>query len=519
MVETAVRDDDTAETGDRERVLRFAAIAAPVGLSLVFGFWDVSHKSMFGSEAVTYWAGHLPFQTLLHVLRHVDAVHGLYYALMHVVFQFGGGTFVLRLPSVIGMSAAVLGTALLARRLSGSDRAAFLAGTAMAISPLATQYAQMGRSYAIDTAAAVGTWWLLVRAVDDATAKRWRPWALYSVAMIVTAYLHEMTLFLLAAHAITLIWSRTPRPVLMRWARTVPWIVIGSGPLLYVSYRQDRQVKWIKPPTLTTVRTMYETFLGPNNLAITINLVLIAVAVISALGPRRAEPGLTVTRLALPVFVAAPGLLLLESKVAIPLYGGLRYVIWALPAMAMLVGYGLDRAVSAALAWAPRVSASLRARVPALGLAIAALVLALSLQWSSITAEHTATGSPQDLHAVADYIQHAAQPGDGVIYAPRTFEAAKLGYPHQMSVLADLVLARSSRRSGELYGTEKTAVQIRAAVGAARRIWLIGTQSPTGSTNPALIELRQHFRRASIRHFFGANVALYIADQPVAARD
>ena len=51
------------------------AVAGVVGLARA--------SSMGNDEVATRWAALLSLRELAHLLRHVDAVHGLYYLLMH----------------------------------------------------------------------------------------------------------------------------------------------------------------------------------------------------------------------------------------------------------------------------------------------------------------------------------------------------------------------------------------------------------------------------------------------------
>ena len=479
---------------------RHLPVLVPSVVAFVITVWNVGRKSMYGTEAVTTWAAHLPLPRLAHVLAHVDAVHGTYYVVMHVVFLLGSGTFWMRLPSVLAMTAAAGLTALLARRLTGSSTAALFAGLALAISPLTTQYGQSGRSYAIDTAAAVLTWSLFLTAVQDETASR-RAWWRYTIALAITAYLHEMTLLVIGANLVTLVWARVPRASWLGWLRATAWGVFLSIPIIGVSYIQDRQVSWIPPATFTTVRVLYQNFLGPSTLALTISIGLIVICLVAAVRAERLSPGVTLTRLALPILVVSPMLLIGESMMTKPLYGGIRYVVWALPAMALLVGTGLDVVVRAVF----------RGRTMAIGVVVGLALLGASLSsnWTLQKLLHTPAGAPQDLLAAASYLHEHAQRGDGVIFMPRSLYAVELGYPHDVTALRDLVLKHSPRASGTLYGSELNGMAITRAVDASSRIWYVGTSPPDTSRAPATVALVHHFHRVSIHSVKGCTISLW----------
>ena len=141
-------------------------IVAPAGVALLVALWRLDGPSLWRDEAVTAGVSRLPVGDMLAVLSRTDAVHGVYYLLMHVVQRaFGGGEAALRLPSVLATVAAAAGTAAVGRRLGGRWPG-LAAGLLFAGAPLISRYAQEARSYAIVTALAVTATYLLVRAVD-----------------------------------------------------------------------------------------------------------------------------------------------------------------------------------------------------------------------------------------------------------------------------------------------------------------------------------------------------------------
>src|SRR5690348_12895413 len=58
---------------------RWAPVAAAAAVMACFGFWGLARQSAMGNdEAASRWAASLSLAQLAHLLRHVDAVHGLY---------------------------------------------------------------------------------------------------------------------------------------------------------------------------------------------------------------------------------------------------------------------------------------------------------------------------------------------------------------------------------------------------------------------------------------------------------
>lgn len=490
------------------RARGWAPIGAPSGLMLGLALWGLGRPSMYGTEAVTYWAARLPVHALLHVLRHVDAVHGLYYALMHIVFLFGGGTIALRLPSAIAMTGAVALTGVLARQLSGSNRVALFAGLSMTTIPFVDTYAQGGRSYAIDAAAVLITSYLLLRALRPMPggtdqSRRW--WLAYGVALAVTGYLHEMTALVIVSHAVTLWWARTDRTRLRRWLVTVSCAVIALVPLIVVSALQQGQLSWVRPATFGTALSLVATYLGPSRIAMAVNGALIVVGAVANLRRYRSAPAITLVRFALPLLVLPPAVVLAESAITHPLYGGSRYFLYCAPGAALLVGAGIERVI--------RFVDQGRVRGAAWLVGTAIMVALLALQWPLQQRLRTPQGAPQDMHALSVYVHEHAHHGDGILYVARPFSVGQLAFPSDFGAVRDLVVASSPERSGTLYGTIKGSAGLRRAVLAERRVWLVGVPPKRSAAPTELRALEDGFHATSHHHVIGAWITLYVRNR------
>src|SRR5215469_12076133 len=255
----------------------------------VAGLWGIVRDSAMGNDEVaTRWAALLSLHELAHLLRHVDGVHGLYYLLMHFWTVVGSTPTVLRIPSVIAMVIAVALTAVLARRLTGSGWAGLFAGLIMALTPSISYYAQTARSYAMVLACVVAATLVLTQALsceaaeDRRRATRW--WVIYAALIALGGYLNEMSLLLLAAHAVTVLLARYGRRSLTRWLTASAIATALVLPLVALSVRQHAAVSWIGRPGLAALRTLFHDYLGPST-AVGILLLLVAVlAVLPAEG-------------------------------------------------------------------------------------------------------------------------------------------------------------------------------------------------------------------------------------------
>ena len=146
-------------------------------------------------------------------------MHGAYYLVMHVIAAvIGTSATALRFPSLCAMVIATGFTAATGRRAAALAPAAgrggrgrgldvpaltgLLSGLLFATAPYMTYYAQMARSYAIETMFAVIATYLLLRACPDG---RWRWWSAYGAAVALTGLFNIFGLLILAAHGVTLL--------------------------------------------------------------------------------------------------------------------------------------------------------------------------------------------------------------------------------------------------------------------------------------------------------------------------
>jgi mannosyltransferase len=179
-----------------------------------FGLWGLARYSAMGNDEVaSRWAALLPLRQLAQLLRHVDAVHGLYYLLVHCWMAVGTSPAVMRIPSVIVMIVAAALMVIIVRRLTGSGWAGLFAGLIMAITAYVSYYAQTARSYALVYACVLGETLALLSALQaekaGAAADRIRRrWLVYGALVTLGGYLNEMALLVLAAHAITVLLAR-----------------------------------------------------------------------------------------------------------------------------------------------------------------------------------------------------------------------------------------------------------------------------------------------------------------------
>jgi mannosyltransferase len=483
---------------------------------LVLGWWGLARDSAMGNDEVaTRWAALLSLRGLAHLLSNQDAVHGLYYLLMHAWAVVGSSPEALRIPSVLAMAVAVALVAALTRRLTGSGWAALFAGLVMALTPMISFYAQTARSYAMVVACVVAATMVLVRALGAEApgtagtagepAERW--WLGYGALVVLGGYLNELSLLMLAAHGITVLIAGYGRPVVRRWAVTAAVSAVLVAPLILLSIRENGEVRWIPRPGLAALRVLFGDYFG----AVTaIAVLVLACAVIAVLPDRRAPAwwrgGVSLPSVAAPLLVAPALLLLAESLVGRPLYVD-RYVLYGEAGAAMLAGAGLWRAGQ----WASSRSGNRPALLWLPGVAVCACVLVLQLG-----PQHrirTPASRLFNFGGPSQYVGENARRGDGVMFFNNLFRKAELGYPGDYAKTTDFGMAKSPEQAGSFRGTDKPFPAIHPLMLRYQRIWVVGHVPSPRLRDPLMraesLVLKQRFRKVAEKRFHGITVTLW----------
>ncbi|MGY6021443.1 glycosyltransferase family 39 protein [Streptomyces spinosirectus] len=417
-----------------------------------------------------------PLPDLWATLGHADAVHGLYYLLLHALFENSGGLdplLVLRLPSVLAITAATGTLALLAHRLAG-PRAALPAGVVFAVLPPVQRYAQEGRSYALVCALIVWATYLLVHAVRAGTR---RAWSAYGAVALTACLLHEFAVLALVAHLVPL-----PGRARRTGALVLTAVCVCLAPLAVLSMRQSDQVAWIGGA-------------GAGALAGFGGVAALGIGCAALL---RRSGGGDLPAVALPLLLLPPLLLLLLS-LAKPLYVD-RYVLYAQAGTALLLGAALDRLLLAGG----------RIRATAI-LVVGASVLALLPVTFTL---RTPPSRTDDVTAVAAAVRTAGRGADGILYLPARRRVWSLPDPAPFRTLHDLALDRTPSASHTLYGTEAPAPVIRARVLASPRIVVLRDPAgePVDHTPQEIAKRRvlaRYFAECGTRNVLGARITVY----------
>jgi len=496
-------------------------LIAPVVLAAL-GSWGLVRDGAFGNdESATRWAARLPLHGLFHLLGNVDAVHGLYYLGMHAWMVFGDGPVALRLPSLMAAVATAAIVTALGRRLSGSAVTGVVAGLLYAASPFAMFYAQTARSYAIVSLLVAAATLVLVRALDAERSGAGgivvaRRWVAYGVLIALSGWLNEMALLVLAAHAITLIVTGYAWRARLRWLVAAVLGAVTVSPLYVISSREENAVSWIIRPQPHDIVVLLREYFGPYTAVIVVSVACALVALVPTGRTRAAVAAGTTAEawrnrgpvglvsVALPLLVAPPLLLVVESEVGTPLYAD-RYVLYSVLGAVLLIAHGATRL--------GRRLFGARARTTAWVPGIAAVLCVLLVQAPFQQHIRTPDARLRDFGPPAAFVGNYAHPGDGVLFFGSFFRMVELGYPDDFRDVADVGVARTPLASGTFRGIDASLGESAPRILACNRIWVVGRR-PGGRQASVLFKRERnllvvHYLRVAVRQYHGLTVSLW----------
>jgi mannosyltransferase len=450
----------------------------PPVLMLGLAVWSISGASFWRDEASTLSAIRRPLPELWHMLGRTDAVHGLYYLLMWAVARvLGMSELGVRLPSAIAVSVAALCVTAVGRRLV-SARAGLMAGLFFALLPVTSRYGQEARSYAMVMALAVLASYLLVRA-KAAPVRPGRWLGCYALVVVVMGYANVMSLLLLPAHALTLLWDARTAPadpgqggprrgIRAGWLIAVAAAGVLLIPMLVVAWHQAHGTeRLLQLTSWAAVGSVIDGFSGSGLTGSW--LVLPVTILLVAAGVWRPGPGRTaLARLALP-WLALPTPVLLAAGLFRPVFTS-RYILFCVPALALLAGSGLDRLITHfAERGAATQSPARRWNVIA---AAAIAVIALAGLPSQL-AYRAPAGHVDNFRLIAQTLAAHERPGDAVIYVPGYWRQISDAYPASFVRLRDIALARTPEQEDDLSGSQVSTAQLISRLRTVHRVWLI----------------------------------------------
>lgn len=403
------------------------AVLIAVLAALVSGAAAGRPSLWFDEAATISAAANRSLPELWRLLRNVDAVHGLYYLVMHGWFAvFPATEFWSRLPSCLAVGAGAAGVVVLVKQFC-ARRVAVCAGVLFAILPRMTWAGIEARSYAFSAMAAV---WLTVLCVAAARRNTARVWLGYGLLIVVSTLLNAFTVLVLAAHAVALRLLDCGWSAARRWAVTTGIAVAASAPFLVFSQTQIRQVGWISPLSWHTVTEVaQQQYFDKSTPFAVLAGVVIATAAAAVLAGVRQLPtdGTRQLSVICVAWVLAPTVITLTySAIGKPVYYP-RYLICTAPAMAVLLAICITTV--AGRRWA--------------AIALVALFAVAAVPNYVLTQRSPYAKEGWDYSQVADLVQAQAKPGDCLLvdnttaWAPGPIRALLAARPDAFAGLLD----------------------------------------------------------------------------------
>ncbi|WP_181429124.1 glycosyltransferase family 39 protein [Curtobacterium sp. MCSS17_008] len=481
--------------------VRLAAVRTP---ELTVGAFGVVTGALFAwvpsiwyDEAATVTSAQRSWPQLWAELQNVDAVHGLYYALMHAWFWLVGYTpFTLRFPSALAIGVAAGLVVALGRRVGGR-RLGVTAGLVFLALPRVQWAGSEGRPYATITALAVALTLVgmtAVRRTRSGPSLRW--WVAYGALALVAVSLNVYLSLAVVAHAVTLAWTllaqrragrsapsdrgpvdRAPlvtRAVLVRWAVAAGAAAVVVSPLVLEVMAQSKQVAWISGIGDRTFAQVFSTawFGGVDAYAAVAWTLIVAGVATALVAAHRRSPTVRsllraqAVRVALPLAVLPTGVLLTVTALGKHLYSP-KYASLSLPFVALLIALAITLV-------RPR--------------AVIAAVLALFLVMSVPSAidvktprsKQESTWANAASIIAAERGQHSGA-NEGVVFGSvyghpgATAEIIRVSYPWAFTGLTDLGMRKNAAESGVLWNQNgDLSSTIPARLGDIDTVWFVG---------------------------------------------
>ena len=399
---------------------------------------------------------------LWRMLGNVDAVHGLYYLLMHGWFQiFPPTEFWSRAPSGLAIGGAAAGVVVLGKQFS-SRTVAVSSGVVCGILPRTTWAGIEARPYAMSMMAAV---WLTVLLVVAARRESRWVWLSYGIALALSILLDMYLVLVLMVHVVFMCAFQRGRTVLVPFAITSVLAVCALAPFAIEVVGQVQQIKWIAPIGHRTIEdvTVQQYFERSPPFAILSALVVAAAIVVwRCTSAKLDETDRQLLTLAVAWLVVPTALIVVWSALVHPIYTP-RYLSFTSPAMALILGVCIG-----ALAVKPWVATALVS------------LFAIAAAPNYVRAQRNAYAKyGMDYSQVADLITAKAAPGecllvnDTVTFMPAPMRPLMAARPDAYRKLIDLTLWQRATDRNDVFDTNLIPEVVAQPLSRCGVVWII----------------------------------------------
>ncbi|MBV8788983.1 MAG: glycosyltransferase family 39 protein [Mycobacterium sp.] len=313
--------------------------AIAVLTTVISGAW-ANRPSFWYDEAATISASaSRTVAELWKMLTHIDAVHGLYYLLMHGWFAvFPPTEFWSRVPSALAVGAAAAGVTVFTRQFA-TRPTAVCAGAMYAILPRTTWAGMEARSYALAAAASIWLTVLFIAAVRRNTPRLWVGYAL-ALALLILLNLNLILLLPIYAAMLFVLLPRNSRKSPLVWWAASSAVAVGAmTPYIVFAHGQVGQVNWIYPVSWHYAFDIVQRQYFDHSVAFAVlSGVLIVAAIVARLtGVPAPEGDLRRLLIICAAWLFVPTALVVSySAIIEPIYYP-RYLIFTAPAMAIVL--------------------------------------------------------------------------------------------------------------------------------------------------------------------------------------
>jgi mannosyltransferase len=492
----ATRPEDDAPL---DRRTEYFVLGGLVAVALALGFLALGRAEFFADEAYTWSTVNNSFGSMVRIIVEEEAFQILHDFLLWPVNAISDSSFALRLPSVLCFAATVPAVWASTRRLFG-QRAALVAALLLAVNAFALQYAQEARSYALAMMFAAWAAFGLVREVLEPT--RWSR-ALWVGCSVAAVWSHGMAVFAIVAQIGSLLLlpdaARRGRGFL-RAALLIGVLVAPAviAPQLHVD--RGESFPSADAPTITTFRILAWQFAGRSVFALVPYALGGAIAIWSAVEIARARGrSIETWRFGLPfIWLLFPPAFLIAYSFVDPIWL-VRYAVPSLPALAVLVGYGLSRI------------RPVRVLAVVLAFTVAAAAWGIVRWYDNPGFAH--------FNEIVATLDDQARPGDAVALATdRSRIPFEFALRHEGKLRDELDPAFPDAPWGDFIvgdqsGAPLTEAAVRELGDEHDRVWMIaGFYDPDAEIAQSIERMRSDYRLTS-RRDYGGPLVLYLFER------
>lgn len=432
-------------------------------LAAAVSLGGAGRPSFWYDEAATISASYSrSLGQLWQMLSNVDAVHGLYYMLMHGWFKLLPPTeFWSRAPSGLAVGGAAAGVVVLGKQFS-SRTVAVSSGIICGILPRATWAGVEARPYALSMMAAVWLTILFVHAVRRDNA--WL-WLLYGIVLATSILLDIYLALMLLAHAAYLCLYRHGRTVLVRFAITSVLAGCAVTPFVVETIGQAHQIIWVSPigrRTIEDVAIQQYFERSPPFMLVSALVVATAIVLWRFTSTQLVQADRQLLAVAIAWLVIPTALILGWSALVHPIYTP-RYLCFTAPAIALVLGVCIG--ALAVTRW------TATAIVSVLALAAAPNYL--------LTQRSPYAKYDMDYSQVADLITAKAAPGDcllvndTVTFMPAPMRPLMAARPDAYRKLIDLSLWQRATDRNDVFDTNLIPEASAGPLSDCHVVWII----------------------------------------------